>query len=375
MAEPRARGPGTKRDDPLVMTERGLFCPAGGFHIDPWEPVDRAITTHAHSDHAVWGCQSYLCARRGVEVLKLRVGASADVQGVEFGHVIDLNGVRISLHPAGHVLGSAQVRVEAPGKPVWVVSGDYKTQSDPTCDAMEVVRCDVFLTESTFGLPIYRWPRVEDVARELNAWWAGNAAAGVTSVVLAYSLGKTQRVISMLDGSIGPIGLHGAPMRFDGAYRAAGVAMPAVMHAGGENVAKLKGAGLVIAPGSAAGSPWLKKLAGKGGVSTAQVSGWMAVRGRRRWRASDRGFVLSDHADWDGLNRVNDGTGAARVGVTHGSSEALARWLIERGREAFVVPTRWKGEAATPEGEDAGEATAGTGEAASGMADAEGGAG
>jgi putative mRNA 3-end processing factor len=341
--------------DLLIPTESGLYCPEGDFHVDPWKPVPRAVITHAHSDHAVFGCGSYLCAGRGSEVLRLRVGASADVQGAAFGQATAVGRARVSLHPAGHVLGSAQVRVEAPGHPVWVVSGDYKTEPDATCDAFEPVRCGVFLTESTFGLPIYRWPPVPIVAEQINAWWRSSAAEGVTTVVLAYSLGKAQRVLSLLDPSIGPIGLHGAPMRFDAAYRDAGINLPPVVHASHEHARLLKGGGLIIAPPAAAGSTWIRKFAGKGGLATGQVSGWMRVRGRRRWRASDRGFVLSDHADWDGLNRAIDATGAARVGVTHGYSGPLARWLRERGLESFVVPTRWEGEAAPGEPGD-GEA-------------------
>jgi putative mRNA 3-end processing factor len=315
--------------------------------VDPWGGVDRAVTTHAHGDHARPGSRRYLCAEPGVGVLRERVGADASIEGVLYGQAIDINGVRVSLHPAGHLLGSAQVRIEYRGE-VWVVTGDYKLQPDPTCAPFESVKCHTLLTESTFALPIFKWRQPRVVFDDINAWWRANQAEGRTSVLFAYALGKSQRLLAGIDPSIGPIVAHGAVGRFVRAYAAAGVAMPEV-HPGDEAGAKLvRGRGLVIAPGSADGSPWLRKF---GAGSRAVASGWMQIRGTRRRRNLDRGFVLSDHADWPGLLQAVEASGAERVAVTHGYSQILARWLNEHGKQAWVIPTRFKGE-----GEDEPEA-------------------
>lgn len=356
----------------IQATDRGLWCEAGGFHIDPWRPVDRAIVTHAHSDHAVWGCGSYLASPTGAVVLRERLGATGGAGGgaprietAEWGKGVRIGNVRVSLHPAGHILGSAQVRVERDGE-VWVVSGDYKPRPsegapdgdlDATAEPHEVVRCDVFITESTFGLPIYRWRSQREVYAQINAWWRANAERGRTSVVYAYALGKAQRVLAGLDESIGPIGVHGAVERMNAAYEACGIRLPPRVRAVEEGVKEVKGRGIVIAPPSAAGTPWLRRLTGPDGVATAMASGWMRVRGARRWRSVDRGFVLSDHADWDGLLRTIEATGARKIGVTHGFTGPLVRWLREHGRDAFVVPTRYEGEEEAKES-GAGEARA-----------------
>jgi putative mRNA 3-end processing factor len=254
--------------------------------------------------------------------------------------VTTLNGVRVSLHPACHVLGSAQVRVEAGGE-VWVVSGDYKLEADPTCAAFEPVRCDTFITESTFGLPIYRWSEPAQVFEAINAWWRGNAQAGRASVLFAYAFGKAQRILASVDASIGAILVHGAVDTLDRAYAEAGVSLPearvAIELEKGYEVA----GALVIAPPSAQSTPWLKRF---GDYSDAFASGWMAIRGARRRMAVDQGFVLSDHADWPGLNRAIDATGATRVLVTHGQSQPLVQWLVERGLDASAMATAFEGE-------------------------------
>jgi putative mRNA 3-end processing factor len=280
-------------------------------------------------------------------VLRLRVrGASDDVsiQGIKYGEAIEIGSVRVSLHPAGHVLGSAQVRVESKTG-TWVVSGDYKTIADRTCEPFEPVKCEVFITESTFGLPIYKWRPQSEVFDEINAWWRNNAAIGRTSIVFAYALGKAQRVLAGVDASIGPIAVHGSLLSMNEAYRREGIALPPMEHAAGDAIDRVRGRGLVVAPPSALGSPWVRKFAAsEGGMSAAFVSGWMQVRGTRRRRAIDRGFVLSDHADWEGLLWAIRETGAARVGVTHGYVGPLVRWLKESGLESFAVPTRYTGE-------------------------------
>jgi putative mRNA 3-end processing factor len=332
----------------IVPTPQGLYCAEGPFHIDPWRPVGRAVVTHAHSDHATWGCGEYLCSGSGAGVLRERVGADAAITGLPYGESVTVGGVRVSLHPAGHILGSAQVRVErvSDGE-TWVVSGDYKTVADRTCGAFAPVRCHTFITESTFGLPIYRWADQASVFDDLNAWWRASRAQARTCVVLAYALGKAQRVLAGLDPSIGPIAVHGAVRRFNRAYAAAGVALPEAPGASDPAGPDVRGCGLVVAPPSALGSPWLRRFAtgpAEGGVSAAMVSGWMQVRGTRRRRAVDRGFVLSDHADWPGLLEAIRATGATRVGVTHGSIGPMVRYLRELGLDAFEVPTRYVGE-------------------------------
>ncbi|MCU0625674.1 MAG: ligase-associated DNA damage response exonuclease [Gemmatimonadaceae bacterium] len=327
----------------LRVTDRGLYCEAGDFHVDPWRPVPRAVVTHAHGDHLAWGCDAYLVAEPGRAVAQERLGQYASrVEGIAYGEVRTINGVRVSLHPAGHILGSAQVRLEHGGE-VWVVSGDYKTAPDPTCAPWEPVRCDLFVTESTFGLPIYRWPDEARVVRDINAWWARNAAEGVTSLLFGYALGKAQRLIAGLDPAIGPILLHGAVVRMTELYREAGIALPPTAHATAMRESRrdaVRGA-IVVAPPSAENTTWARRF---GTTSSAFASGWMLVRGARRRRGVARGFALSDHVDWPSLLSAIEATGASRVWVTHGFTGAVVRWLGERGVDARAIPTRWEGE-------------------------------
>jgi putative mRNA 3-end processing factor len=327
----------------IELTPAGFYCPAGGFHIDPWRPVPRAVITHAHSDHARAGSERYLTSTAGEAVLRLRVGADADIRALPYGAEETLGDTRVTLFPAGHVLGSSQVRIEHRGRTT-VVAGDYKTAADPqfvadpTCAPFEPVRCDEFISEATFALPIYRWPTPASQFAALNAWWRGNQAAGRTSVVFAYALGKAQRILAGVDATIGPIYVHGAVRRFLNAYEAAGVALPQVLPGTPAMRKAVRGCGLVVAPPSAAGSTWLRSF---GRVSTAFASGWMTIRGTRRRRAADRGFVISDHADWDGLLHAVRASEAATIGVTHGTTAAFARWLSESGYDARVYPTRF----------------------------------
>jgi len=347
--------------DLLEVTESGLYCAAGDFHIDPWRRVPRAVITHAHADHARPGCDRYLCSAAGKLVLRTRLGPGATIDCLRRGESLSINGVRVSLVPAGHVLGSAQVRLEHGGV-VWVVTGDYKTAADPTCDPFEPVVADVLVTESTFGLPIYRWPDATDVAAEINAWWRANQDAGRASVIFAYALGKAQRLAALVDPAIGPIVAHGAVAKLVRAYRDSGVRLPPIdgVPPGARSVGH--GRALVIAPPSAAGSRWLRLF---GTAATASASGWMMLRGVRRRRGFDRGFILSDHADFPGLVAAVEASRARRVLVTHGSAEAFARFLRERGLDATVLPTRFVGEA-PPDGTDESDAPEpdGTGEEA-----------
>jgi putative mRNA 3-end processing factor len=322
--------------DLVVQRPEGLYCPPGDFYIDPWRPVARAVITHAHSDHARFGHGHYLAARPSEGVLRTRLGDVA-LQTLGYGEALVHHGVRVSLHPAGHVLGSAQVRLEHGGQ-VWVASGDYKVAPDRTCAAFEPVRCDVFITESTFGLPIYRWCPDGEVFADINAWWARNVEHGRASVVGCYSFGKAQRLLSGVDPSIGPIIVHGAVEPLNRAYRLAGVELPQTqMVTGIKDRADLKRA-LVVCPPSAMASPWMRRF---GEAQTAFASGWMQVRGNRRRGGYDRGFVLSDHADWPGLLQAIAATGAQRVIVTHGSSAVMVRYLGEQGLRAEAFDTEY----------------------------------
>jgi putative mRNA 3-end processing factor len=325
----------------LRITERGLHCPAADLYIDPWLPVDRAVITHAHGDHARSGSGHYLASREGAPVLRTRLGADASIELAEFGEARVVNGVTITLVPAGHILGSAQVRLERAGE-VWVVSGDYKTEPDPTCTPFEPVRCHTFVTESTFGLPIYRWCAQEETFADMRAWWRDNAQRGRASLVYAYALGKAQRVLAgMLGADIGPVYTHGAVERLTADYRASGIAQHETTPVASLPKGTSYAGSLIVAPPSAAGSPWLRRF---GDTSTAFASGWMQVRGARRRRSLDRGFVLSDHVDWPALMAAIDATGAENVWVTHGYREQVVRFLRERGLNAQSIASHWEGE-------------------------------
>lgn len=326
--------------DLVVVRPEGLYCPAGDFYIDPWRPVARAIITHAHADHARRGHGAYLAHAAAAAVLRARLGEDIALQTVAYGEALDCNGVRVSLHPAGHVLGSAQVRLEQRGQ-VWVVSGDYKTQPDVTCTPFEPVRCHTFITESTFGLPLYRWRPQAEVLTDIHAWWQTNAAEGRTSVLYAYALGKAQRLLAGLDAACGPVVVHGAVQTINHAYHAAGVALPDTLSVSDGLDAKALRCALVIAPPSVQGTPWLRRF---GVYSDAMVSGWMQLRGMRRRRGVDRGFVLSDHADWPGLLQAIRASGAQRILVTHGQVAPLVRYLSEQGLDADALHTRFGGE-------------------------------
>lgn len=321
--------------DLVVARPEGLYCPPGDFYIDAWQPVAHTILTHAHADHARPGHGRYLAARPGLPLLRNRLGEIA-IDTLDYGERITRNGVTISLHPAGHVLGSAQVRLEYRGE-VWVVSGDYKLEADPTCLPFETLRCDTFITESTFGLPIYRWQPQEAIFAQINDWWRRNAEQDRTSVLYCYALGKAQRVLAGIDPGIGPIVCHGAVEKVNAAYREANVALPATRMVTDIPKAELRSA-LVLAPPSAMKSPWLKRF---GDYSDGYASGWMLLRGARRRRAVDRGFVLSDHADWPGLMQAIAATGAPRVIVTHGQISPMVRWLEQRGIEAGTFATQF----------------------------------
>lgn len=328
----------------LTFTDRGIYCAQGDFHIDPWRPVDRALITHGHADHARPGMGAYLATDLAAPVMRHRLG-DIPLDTMAYGETREIGGVTVSFHPAGHVPGAAQIRVEAGGE-IWVASGDYKVVNDGLSTPFEVVKCHHFITESTFGLPVFRWQDQADVARDLNAWWADCAAAGQTAVLGAYALGKAQRLITMLDPEIGPILCHTAVENTNAVLRGQGIALPATVHAAPDVDPKAHPGAILIAPPSASDSKWAARF---GPRQTGFASGWMALRGIRRRRAQDRGFVISDHADWPGLLQAITDTGAENIYVTHGYTDIFSRYLNENGWNAQVVPTEFGGEDAEEE--------------------------
>lgn len=332
----------------LELSPAGIYCPRGGFHVDPWRPVDRAVITHAHGDHARRGSAAYLCAEPGAALARWRLGEEATIETLAYGETRVIDGVRVSLHPAGHVLGSAQVRIEHDGE-VAVVSGDYKRAPDPTAAPFEPLRCDTFVTEATFGLPVFTWDAPPRLVDEIAAWWSGAREAGRTAVLFCYALGKAQRILAELAARVeDTVLVHGAMWELIARYRDAGVRMLPVERVAEERRRGVSYAGrLVLAPLSARGSTWMRRF---GDHSSALASGWMRVRGERRRRAYDRGFALSDHADWPALLGTIGETGASRVIATHGFVEPLARYLREMGLESEAWRTAFEGEADALEG-------------------------
>ncbi|MGZ6141887.1 MAG: ligase-associated DNA damage response exonuclease [Myxococcales bacterium] len=312
----------------IVESAQGLLCPGGAFHLDPIGPVERAVVTHAHGDHARAGSAAYLCTPQTAALIRRRV-AGASIETLEYGERRRIGEVTLSLHPAGHMLGSAQVRIEG-GQGVWVLSGDYKREADPTCPPFEPLRCDVFVTEATYALPLFRWDEPASVAGAIAAWWQANARKA--SVLFCYALGKAQRVLAELARVADrPVFVHGAVEPFAEIYRAAGVRLLPTRLI--EDERSFAGE-LILAPITARGTPWMKRFRS---FESGFVSGLLRIRGTRRRRGFDRGFVMSDHADWPGLLRTIGETGAQRVLATHGHREALVRWLSEAGLDAAPI--------------------------------------
>ncbi|WP_341211515.1 ligase-associated DNA damage response exonuclease [uncultured Limimaricola sp.] len=343
--------------DLLTFTDRGIFCEAGDFYIDPWRPVDRALVTHGHADHAHEGMSHYLATDIAAPVMRHRLG-EISLDTIRYGETRRIGDVTVSFHPAGHVPGSAQIRIEHKGE-VWVASGDYKTIDDGLSTPFEPVKCDAFITESTFGLPVFKWTPQDELARDLNAWWAANAAEGRFSLIGAYALGKAQRILTLADTSIGPILTHGAVENTNEVLRAQGIKLPDTIRVTPDTDLKAHPGALVVATPSGLGGPWSRRFGTAANpASTAFASGWMALRGVRRRRAADRGFIMSDHADWPGLNAAIRDTGASRIFVTHGYTSVFRRWLESEGYDAAIVSTEYSGENfdAPDEGETGGEA-------------------
>lgn len=323
----------------LTLTDRGLYCAAGDFYIDPWRAVDRALITHAHADHARPGHARYLCTNACMPVMQHRLGAIT-CDTVTYGETRRIGDATVSFHPAGHVPGSAQIRVEVAGE-VWVVSGDYKTEPDGLSEAFAPVRCHTFISECTFGLPVFRWQPQAQVAGQINRWWAENAAQGRTSLLAAYSLGKAQRLLQMLDGRIGPILTHAAVENTNAVLRAQGYALQPTIRITPDLDRKAYPGALIIAPPAVLGSTWARRF---GAPATGFASGWMQMRGVRRRRAADRGFVISDHADWGGLLGAIKDTGAETLYLTHGYTDIFTRYLRDAGHNAHVLATEFGGD-------------------------------
>ena len=332
--------------DVVELTDLGLYCAAGDFYIDPWKPVPLAVITHGHADHARVGAQTYICSRTGEPILPHRLGHDIKAIPLEYGESLQLGSAKISLHPAGHVLGSAQVRVEVEGH-VWVISGDYKRSADASCEAFETVPCDTFISEATFALPVYRWPTSEATAREILKWWEGYPEG--PSLLFAYAFGKTQRILAEMGKLTDKtVYLHGAAEELTQIYRRAGIAMVNTKPVADMPKDYNFHGDLVLAPPSGHRSVWMKRFKQP---QTGFASGWMQVRGNRRRRGYERGFVMSDHADWDDLITTIKETGAKRILLTHGNSDALEKYLNESeemkpyGLKAEPLDTHFEGEA------------------------------
>lgn len=322
----------------LEFTERGIYCQQAGIFIDPSQGVPRALITHAHADHARPGCQHYLCTNGTAPILRHRLGAQQNIQPMAYGEAVNIHGVRFSFHPAGHIVGSAQIRIEFRGE-IWVVSGDYKTETDGISEEFELVKCHTFVTESTFGLPIYQWQSQVEVFQEINSWWSANRRNGMTSVISAYTLGKAQRIIQNVDHEIGPVYCHKSVEDTNAVLRNMGLDLKRTKEITDLQTKKDFRGSLVIAPGTTIGSSWMRRF---GEYSTAAASGWMILRGRKNWFHMDKGFMLSDHTDWKGLNSTIAATGCDTVIVTHGYSEVFARWLRQQGYQAFAEKTHYE---------------------------------
>ncbi|WP_397302877.1 ligase-associated DNA damage response exonuclease [Nonlabens ulvanivorans] len=323
----------------LQFTKKGIYCAAARVYLDPWQPVDKALITHGHADHSRWGHKNYITQHDNVPIIKHRLG-DINVSSIAHGENLLINNVKFSFHPAGHIPGSSQIRVEHNDE-VWVFTGDYKTEDDGISTPYQPVKCDTFITECTFGLPAFKWQQQAQVMDDVNNWCAQNHADGKTSVLFAYSLGKAQRLIKHLDTSQMKIYCHGAVFKMTEVLREL-INFPPTYLITKETTKEELAGNIVVAPPSAHGSPWMRKMVP---YVTASASGWMAFRGARRRRAIDKGFVLSDHCDWDGLLNSIDATGCENVITTHGYQDIFARYLREeKGLNAISERTQYEGE-------------------------------
>jgi putative mRNA 3-end processing factor len=321
----------------IEFTNKGLYCPIADVYIDPWKKVSYALITHGHADHARWGHKHYLCTNSSVPILKHRLGSEMNIEGVAYGEKRIIKGVTFSFHPAGHITGSAQIRVEYKGE-IWVISGDYKLEDDGLSEAFEPVKCHHFITECTFGLPVYNWSPQIEIIEEINQWWSANALLGRPVIISAYSLGKAQRIISSVDATIGPILTHGAIEGMNEVYRNMNLPLPKTTALNAQVDKKLLKNALIIAPPSAISGSWGRKLKD---YPVAAASGWMAIKNNRKRRKVDQGFVLSDHADWKGLLKAIKESGAENIYPTHGNTASFTQYLREQGYNANPVKTEF----------------------------------
>lgn len=323
----------------IEFRKEGLYVPQADVYIDPWKAVNKAFITHGHSDHARYGSKSYVATHSALPVIKHRLGSHINARGIEYGEEISVNGVKFSFHPAGHIIGSAMIKVEYKGE-VWVASGDYKIEPDGVSEDFAPIKCHAFITESTFGLPVFKWKPQSEIMDQINEWWTENKANGKVSVLAAYSLGKAQRIINNVDQGIGPIFTHGAVENVNEVIRRQGKYLhPTTRVVQGQKPSMYDGA-LIIAPPSAVDSAWSKKFKD---FSSGIASGWMAMRGTRRRRSADRGFILSDHADWDGLMYAIKASEAEKIYVTHGYTEIFSKYLQSIGYYSAEVDTEYTG--------------------------------
>lgn len=320
----------------IRFTKKGIYCIPGKFYLDPWFPVDYAIISHGHADHARWGMKNYLCHKYSKTILQHRIGADINIQSLAYNEPISINNVKVSFHPAGHIIGSAQIRLEYKGEIV-VFTGDYKTSKDNLTVPYEPVKCHTFITESTFGLPIYKWQTEEALQSQMHSWIANNKSNNRTSVFFGYSLGKSQRIMKMLEG-VDTIFVHNAIHKLNEAITNSGIELPETKLINSQFDKKEIEGRIVILPPALLGSRLLKRIPN---AATAICSGWMQIRGNRRWKAVDAGFPISDHADWDGLISAVKSTEAEKVYVTHGSQATFSKYLNEIGIPAAEVKTAY----------------------------------
>lgn len=322
----------------LAFNQNGIYCAVADVYLDPWRKVDKAIISHGHADHSRRGNKKYITHHRNIPIMKHRLG-EIDVEGKAYGELFIINNVKFSFHPAGHVIGSSQIRVEHKGE-VWVFTGDYKDEADGVSTPYEPVKCHTFITECTFGLPAFKWKPQAEVMSDINQWWAENQAEGRTSVLFGYSLGKAQRLLKHLNPEIGKIYTHGAIENMTEVLREM-VDFPETTRVTRDTTKKEINGNLVLAPPSAHGGTWIRKMVP---YVTASASGWMTFRGARRRRAIDKGFVMSDHCDWDGLLNSIEATGCEKVICTHGYTDIFSKYLREIGYDARTEATQYDGE-------------------------------
>jgi putative mRNA 3-end processing factor len=323
----------------IKFTNKGIYCEQGDFYIDPWQPVNLAVTTHGHADHVKWGNKAYLCHELTKPTLNQRLGPDLVIETLPYNKEISINGIKLSLFPAGHVIGSSQIRLEYKGE-VCVVSGDYKVEYDGISTAFEPVKCHTFVSESTFGLPIYKWQPQDVIFGQIRNWVSDNQDKGKTSVLVAYSLGKAQRLIKNL-AAYSDIYVHNSIANLNEGFIKAGVDLPETIRITPDTKKDSMQQGLVIVPPALADGKWMKTLQS---AATGVCSGWMQVRAGRRWRSADAGFALSDHADWPGLLKAIEATSAEKVFVTHGFTATFSKYLNEIGIESEEVKTQYGNE-------------------------------